>query len=435
MSLPLRLLLVGALIVMPSEVAAAPAQASEDSSEADSVPVFEPGSELTISLLTFGPGDAIWEPFGHNGLRIQNAQSGRDDVFHWGVFSFSQVDFIPRFLRGEMLYSMGYNTFEATIREYQIRNRSVFSQELNLTAAQRAELQRLVLENTQNPDYRYDYFIQNCSTRIRDLLDQVTGGRLEPVFTEVEGQSYRFHTRRLTEPHPLIWTGLDLLLGPRGDDPVSAWESAFIPMVLRDEVRNVETTRADGRPVPLVAAEEEIFTADREADNAAPIRFNWPLLAVGMGLAVMLMLAGQAAGEPIRFGQMGLAFVGSLWSLVAGGLGLILILVWFTEHIWMYWNENVLQFNPVSLLLVVMIPIAAFRNQPAPWTQRLTLAALAFSLVGLVVQILPGIDQTNGEQIALALPLHAGLFMAIRALNRQRAEAALLAAESPERNE
>ena len=422
MSAPFRALLFTALMAVPTEAVAELPQDTGETGQQEIPPLFEPGSELTVSLLTFGPGDAVWEPFGHNALRIQNASSGRDDVFHWGVFSFNQVDFIPRFLRGEMLYSMGYNTFEGTLLEYRARNRSVYSQELNLTAAQRYELQRLILENIEDPDYRYDYFIQNCSTRIRDLLNQVTGGRLEPVFMEKDGETYRFHTRRLTEPHPLIWTGLDLLLGPRGDEPVSAWEAAFIPMVLRDEVRNVETTRADGRPVPLVAAEGDIFLADREADQTAPVRFNWPLLAVGLGLAVMLVLAGQAAGEPIRFGQVGLALAGSLWSLIAGALGLILVLVWFTEHIWMYWNENILQFNPVSLLLVFMIPVAALRSRPAPWTERFALAALAFSTVGLIVQVLPGIDQTNGEEIALALPLHAGLFLAVRALNRRRGE-------------
>ena len=431
MSAPLSSVVLAVLLAMP--VASAAQQgASPGAPATDSVPLLEPGSELTISLLTFGPGDEVWEPFGHNALRIQNAQSGRDDVFHWGVFSFSQIDFLPRFIRGEMLYSMGYDTFESTLQGYQSRNRSVWSQELNLTPAQRFELQALILENTRNPDYRYDYFLQNCSTRIRDLLDQITGGALEPAFREQDGESYRFHTRRLTEPHPLIWTGLDLLLGPRGDEDISRWEAAFVPMVLRDEIRSIETTRTDERPVPLVASEEEIFVADREPAPAAPIAFNWPLLALGLGMAVLIVLAGQAAGEPIRFGQVGLGLVGSLWSLIAGGLGAILVLVWFTEHIWMYFNENILQFNPVSLLLVFMVPFAAFRQRPAPWTQRFALAAVAFSLVGFLVQVVPGIDQANGELIALALPLHGGVFLAVRAMNRRRI---LLPAEGPQGDE
>lgn len=409
------------LVLALSLLAAGPVAARQTEPSApvaDTLVRPEPGSELTVSLLTFGPGSAVWELFGHNALRIQNALTGRDDVFHWGVFSFNQVDFIPRFLKGEMLYSMGHQTFQGMVAEYQARDRSVWSQELNLTPAERLQLLQAILVNLQNPEYRYDYFVDNCSTRVRDLLDRVTGGRLKPVATALDGETYRFHTRRLTRPSPLIWAGLDLLLGPRGDRPVTGWESAFVPMVLRDEVRRVELPGEEGRPVPLVASEMDLFVADRPPTAEAPARFNWPLPAVGIGLAVLLALAGQGAGEGIRAGRTGLALLGGVWSLLAGVLGTILVLVWFTDHIWMYWNENVLQFTPLSLLLAVLVPLAAVRGRPSPWAARIALATLVFSLLGLIVQVVPGIDQGNGELIGFALPLHAGLFLALRSLNR-----------------
>jgi hypothetical protein len=413
-------LLVGLALLLVEPLATA-LKAQEPEPPDSTVTLPEPGSELTVYLMTFGPGDAIWEPFGHNGIRIQDARAGTDITYHWGVFDFNQVDFIPRFLEGNMLYSMGGGRTAPMLDAYRELNRSIWVQELNLTPAQRLELERLIEANLLDPEYAYDYFVSNCSTVVRDYLDRVTEGALSAVANDPD-ETYRYHTRRLTQHNPLYWGGIDLLLGNPGSRPITRWEALFVPMELRDEVRRVEIQGADGRPVPLVASEVELFTADRDPEPAQPSRFVlfWPVL--GFGLAVLLLLAAHAASAGLGVGRAGFAVLGTLWSLLAGAIGTILVLVLFTEHVWMYWNENILQFTPVSLLLVFLVPAAAIRGRSSRFSVGVAWATVALSVLGILVQAVPNLDQSNGEMIAFALPVHMALLLGLRALRPEPAD-------------
>src|SRR5690348_9665740 len=110
-------------------------------------PPAEPGSELTITLLTMGVGEQVWEEFGHNALwfHVERAPSMGgpvDVVYNWGIFDSSQPYFIPHFLQGRMLYSMGGYPYQETLIEYRQRDRAVWAQELDLTNAQKIALRR-----------------------------------------------------------------------------------------------------------------------------------------------------------------------------------------------------------------------------------------------------------------------------------------------------
>src|SRR4051794_5527752 len=139
-----------------------------------------PGRDVTVSLLTMGNGEQVWELFGHTAIWIHNNATGQDTVFNWGVFDSRQPNFILHFLQGLMLYQMGGETMEQLLYNYRYFNRSVISQELDLSVPQRDSLLGLIRVNArpENLQYRYDYFVDNCSTRPRDLLDRVLGGQL-----------------------------------------------------------------------------------------------------------------------------------------------------------------------------------------------------------------------------------------------------------------
>jgi hypothetical protein len=154
-----------------------------------------------------GVGEQVWEQFGHNAIWIRDmsrppsAGGGTDSVYHWGLFDFSQPNFIPRFLKGEMLYSMGGFTLASTMSDYHRLDRSVWAQELDLTPAQKLALRNYIQWNEQpeNRGYFYNYYHDNCSTRVRDALDRALGGVLRSAMaTRMTGTTYRSHTRRLT---------------------------------------------------------------------------------------------------------------------------------------------------------------------------------------------------------------------------------------------
>src|ERR1043166_1115838 len=110
----------------------------------DSARAATPGSELTISLITMGNGRYVWEFFGHNAFWIHDARAGTDRVYNWGVFDMRAPHFIPRFLRGTMMYRVDTLSLRETMLEYRYWNRSVVAQELNLTPAEREELRTFV---------------------------------------------------------------------------------------------------------------------------------------------------------------------------------------------------------------------------------------------------------------------------------------------------
>src|SRR3954454_9170046 len=115
---------------------------------------------------------------------------------------------------------------QSYVESYRRANRSVWVQELYISPEQRRELQAFLQwnEEPEHRFYHYDYYRDNCSTRVRDALDQVLGGAIREQTSAVPtGTTYRFHTQRLTANDPLISTGLLLALGERVDRPISAW--------------------------------------------------------------------------------------------------------------------------------------------------------------------------------------------------------------------
>ena len=196
-----------------------------------------PGSEIRVYLVTMGPGAAVWERFGHNAIWIDDPSVQPDTAYNYGLFDFGQENFLLRFIRGQMWYWMAGFPAEPYIRTYLRDNRSVWLQELNLPPRARLELRDFLRWNElpENRFYHYDYYRDNCSTRIRDAIDRVTGGAIaDQTAFRPTGRSYRFHTQRLTANDPLVFTGLLLALGQGVDRPISAWEEMFLPMALRD---------------------------------------------------------------------------------------------------------------------------------------------------------------------------------------------------------
>lgn len=372
----------------------------------------EPGSELRVWLVTAGPGDAVWERYGHNAIRVLDTRTGRDVSYNWGIFDFQQDDFIPRFLQGRMLYMMAPFPTAAMIEAYGRANREIVLQELDLTPAQKAELHRLAEINArpENRDYTYHYFLDNCSTRVRDLLDQVLGGALEDTFGGVDtGTSYRFHTRRLTQVDPLIYTGMDMLLGTLTDQPITVWEEMFLPLTLRDEIRGMEVRRGDGSTTPLVLSEEVVVPSTRSAIALAPPSWMWAYLLLGLGAAAVFVGLGSQRAQATKVLRRGLLGLASLWLLLAGIAGTLLVLLLFTDHGFAYWNENLFLFHPLLLVLAVLLP---FRSSGTRWntlSRRLAMVVAGIALVGLAWQMLPASRHANGMFFALALPGHLAL--------------------------
>jgi hypothetical protein len=372
------------------------------------------GEQLRIYLVTMGPGDEVWEKFGHNAIWVHDPVEGTDQAYNYGMFDFRQAHFYTNFARGRMMYWMqGFDALR-TLEFYASQNRTVWVQELNLRPAQRVWVKRFLQwnERDENRFYHYDYYRDNCSTRVRDVIDRVTGGALSSRFGRVAtGVTYRWHTERLTADDVTTYTGLMIGLAEPADRPISAWEEMFLPMRLRDYVRKADVPDGHGGTVPLVRS-ERIATAavGREPERKAPPQRIPGYLLVGVLIGGVVAGLGWAARRNPA-ARLGYSVLAVLWTLLTGLGGVVLACLWlFTDHAIAYRNENLLQLDPVSLPLVVLLPALAYGAEwAARSTPRIAVAVAALSVLGFVIQALPGVDQVNGIVIALALPINLAL--------------------------
>jgi hypothetical protein len=379
-------------------------------------PAGEPGSELTVTLLTFESGGRLWERFGHNGIWIRDSLTREEHLYDYGRFDFNAPNFFLRFAQGKMWYSMGDATDVGQVIEfYRSQGRKIWAQELELTPAQRHQLRTFLVWNIrpENAGYAYDYYRDNCSTRIRDALDQVLGGAIRRYGEAPSGFTWREETRRLDQHNVGIYTGFMIGLGQPTDQEMSRWEQMFLPPRLREHLDKIRILGADGISRP--AARDSRVLYEGGLWPVPPVPSNWTLYYLGVGLVlggVMLWLGKGTA--PARRGAF--LALGTLWALLAGIFGVALTWLWaFSTHVAAHRNENLFLFNLLALALAVVLPSAvrgkSWALKPA---RRLALAVAALAALGLLLKLLPMFRQSNLELIALALPVHAAVWLGVR---------------------
>jgi Domain of unknown function (DUF4105) len=379
-----------------------------------------PHDSIVISVLTMGPGREIFERFGHQSIRIHDLTTGLDSAYNWGMFSFEQPHFLVRFLTGDTKYWMQGIPSRWLISVYRDSGRAVWEQVLNLTRTEKDSLWRYIAWNAkeENKWYRYDYYRDNCATRVRDALNMVLRGSIERnVATHEHGVSYRSETLRLARAYPVINYGMDFVLGRPADDTLSAWAEMFVPMRLQQLIRGMRVRHSDGTVTRLVRSERQLVVDDRYADLEQPPGYVTPALEVGFTIAGLLLLLCMFP-EPSAPVRWTVGVLGTLWHLLAGVVGLLLLCAeLFTRHAaYMGHNVNVLLATPASLALAVLIPFA-IRRSASPRMIRaarsLSIFAAACAVVAVFLRLVPWLAQSNRPLLALAVPVHAALALAV----------------------
>jgi len=359
--------------------------------------VMQTAEDSEAWLVTYGPGEIYWQRFGHNAIWIRDPGLGLDHVFNFGFFDFRQQDFFLRFLQGRMLYFSAARPAREEFAEYIDENRSIRAQKLDLSAQQKLRLVEYLVQEVrpENRDYLYDYYDNNCSTRVRDAIDGVLGGVLKAEFNPIPaGQSLRDHTRRLTAADTWLYLGLQLGLGPRVDRQVSRWDEMFVPGELAQAVETAEFTGA-GMPRPLVLEDVVLFQSTLEPPPASP-RTLWPgylLGSLGVVLAAWLLCHFTPRTVARRLSRS--------WLVLSGLVGVVLTYLWLgTDHAVSAMNLNLLVFSPLWLVL-------AFWKRG----EKATLLIIAgLSVLALLMTLLPP-HQYTLDVLAAFLPINlaAGL--------------------------
>ena len=309
---------------------------------------------LQVSLLTCGPGQEVYNLFGHSAIRVKNEATGVDYVFNYGIFSFNTPNFVLRFCLGQTDYQLGVQYYDDFVWNYQMQGRFVHEQVLNLTEQEKLQLVAALEENylPENRIYRYNYFYDNCATRPRDIVERAINGEVrytEDMDTPQEALTYRGLVHEYTAKQPWSRFGIDLLLGSEADKPISRRASMFVPFYLEEYFHTAQKADLQGRNSGLIAEELEI-TAQDESDWASPT----PLTPMRVFLLLFILVAALTAWG-IKQGR-------SLWGLdllvfaIAGIAGCIIaFMVLFSEHPAVSPNYLLLLLHPLHLIFLYHI--------------------------------------------------------------------------------
>ena len=355
---------------------------------------------IRIGVATMEPGEIFWERFGHNAIVVDDPARGAPLSYNFGFFDLSEPGFTGRFVRGDMQYMLAVLPFEQDLAYYRDTGRGVSIQWLDLDPGRARALADALAFNALpgNARYSYDYFTDNCSTRVRDALDEALGGLLrdrlhEPATTG--RNTWRSEAVRLASPAGWMWLGFDLGLGPRADVPLTAWQEAFVPMRLADSLRTVRLW--DGRP--LVRAEQVLLPHRIAPEPAVAPRPWWPYGVAGLLLATGIVGLGRL--RPRLLAAAALPF----WIL-CGVLGLLMLFLWCCTSHWAGWeNRNLLVYGPLCLLAVPGGWRIARGRAPGSWFAPALGAIAAAAVVALGLHLAVG-AQDNLRWIALLLPVH-----------------------------
>ena len=357
---------------------------------------------LRVGLLTMEPGEEFWERFGHDAILIQDTTTGAAMSYNYGYFDMDEPGFVGHFVRGRMNYQLVALPTNEDLASYREEGRGVTVQWLALDPQQAQTLAAALIDNArpEHARYRYEYYTANCATKVRDRLDEALGGLLLAQLSgRSQGNTYRSESVRLAWPAKWMAFGFDLGIAGAGDRPLTRWEEGFIPMRLRDSLREVKL--ANGQP--LVSAEQIVLPHRLPQPPEETPHWRVPALFIGFALAVGALVLGRR--RPRLLAALALPF----W-LIAGLLGCVMLFLWFgSEHTFAHRNENLLLLSPLCLLLLPGGWQRARGKVAAPSFRFWLWAVAGSAAVAGFLKFLPFLAQENLEWVLLLLPLHWAL--------------------------
>ncbi len=342
----------------------------------------EEPSALRISLITCTPGAELYSVFGHNALRIVDSAAGTDIAYNFGTFNFDDPDFYTKFVRGKLQYYLSQENFNDFLYAYQYFKRGVSEQVLNLTEKEKKEIQRALFENLaeENRYYKYDFFYDNCSTRLRDIIFKTKSSQaFNPPQFVANGLTFRDHLHTYLDRAEMKWTrlGIDLILGLKADRKMSVSNAMFLPEFL---AKGVNATEVNGQKLVV---EENTLIPDQQPLPARDSFYLTPFFIFLMISILMMLPLGNKVPVYGKFQKV----LQKVVFISAGLLGLLMLFLWIgTDHQTMTNNLNLFWAFPLHLVLV-------FKEYNLPkWLKRYTIIYVAQVMVLLLIAaFVPGL--------------------------------------------
>lgn len=213
-----------------------------------------------VSLLTCSPGEDIYRHWGHSALRFHDPLNKIDLVFNYGTFNFNTPNFYTKFIKGKLMYRLAYESYRDFLPEYMRSGQGVTEQKLNLDLETKRKLFAAVIENykPENRYYHYDFLFDNCSTRIRDIIEDNVEGKIIYKENTNESKSFWNLLDQFMERSRWVYLGIHLILGSPCDVEATPYQYMFLPDNMMFAFTNA-TVLNNGERVPLVSHTKEVL--------------------------------------------------------------------------------------------------------------------------------------------------------------------------------
>lgn len=305
--------------------------------------------DADISIITLGPGNYLYDKFGHSAIRVKDENSDLDLVFNYGTYDFNTPGFYTKFVQGKLLYSLSVSDYESFYHYYKSEDRWIIEQVLNLNVTQKKEVFDLLVENIkpENRKYLYDFIYDNCATKIRDVFSMALGNDLKYNTELEEEKSFRELVQENLHHNTWGSVGIDLALGAPTDRIASKLEQQFLPDYVLEADAKAKVRASSGEWQPFVKETITIYEQQKEKKETGFFLFSpWVVFSIiGIGLIAL------SVRDVIR--KKRTKSVDIIIFILTGIIGVVISILWFaSDHYATKLNYNILWAFPLSLLFI-----------------------------------------------------------------------------------
>lgn len=334
-----------------------------------------------VSLITYGASAELHGMYGHSAIRVSDKQLSLDVVFNYGIFSFSKPNFAYRFAKGQTDYMLAMYDFAGSTRAYKEDNRSIFEQELNLSANEKQTLFNALVKNArpENREYRYNFFQDNCATRVRDIIENSVDGKIEWNQPNETRRTYREWVNYYQQVMPWVNFGIDLVVGAPADRKINRYEEMFLPDWVKDQFAQASIVNGNQHK-PMVKQSQWLFQPKETLSYSNRISIvTWFFLL--LFIVTIALTINEQRKKKHYF------WLDGFWYTLFGLIGLIL--TWFalvSEHPAMHPNYNIIWAIPTHFIYAIALIKANWRAK-LKWYPKLS--AVAVIVFGISIFIIP----------------------------------------------
>lgn len=314
---------------------------------------------ITVSLLTCSPGEMVYELYGHTALLVSVPGRQQPDsvVYNYGVFNFSQPNFIWRFLVGQTDYMLQPVPYWVFRQEYMERGSEVLSQQLNLTKEEAVAVYDALRQNSLPGQcvYRYNFLTENCTTKARDLIESCIQGSVR--YKEQAKMTYRQSLHEFCSVSPWVELGDDILLGAHTDTLLDDRAMQFLPYHLKSYFDEAVICDSLGTPRPMVLKTTRLIPLQEHP--SAP---GFPLAPLPFSLLFLGMMVLVCA---LEFWTKHMGWMVDLLLMPAVGAGglLLTFMFFFSDHPTLDSNWLVWVLNPLPLFCMPWVVWSAMKHR------------------------------------------------------------------------